>query len=93
MESPARGPAKRTVYEDETTKAMCINFAAGQAVPPCTMVSLCYFYVVKGAGWLEYGGQEYPLAAGTLAVVPPGAERAIKAESDLVLLAVQVNQR
>lgn len=86
-------PIKNVLYEDATTKAMTLYFRAGQRVPPCNMSALTYFYVAQGTGWLQYHGKECELAAGTLAVVPPGEERSIRAESDLVVLAVQVHQK
>lgn len=71
-------------------RAVLLNLDAGQAVAPCRMSATVLYYVVEGRGSLLVGDEEVRLQAGSLALVPAGAERTIVADEPTRVLGVQV---
>jgi quercetin dioxygenase-like cupin family protein len=82
--------APKRLLDAGSIRAALVNVDAGQAVAPCQMSTSVLYYVIEGQGSLRVGDEEVRLQAGSLALVPAGAVRAISAADPLRVLAVQV---
>ncbi len=70
-------------------KLLLICFEAGQEVPPCVMERSTAFYIVEGKGKVLASDEEYAVTSGAIVIIGPDLARQIKAESRLVVLAMQ----
>ena len=82
--------APKRLLDADGIRVALVNLDAGQAVAPCQMSASLLYYVIEGQGSLRVGDEEVGLQAGSLALVPAGAVRAISAADPLRVLAVQV---
>lgn len=65
-----------------------IRFAAGEGVTNHTHDGDHILFVICGRGIVEFAGEEHALYPGLSYLVPGSVDHAIRAESDLVLIAV-----
>ena len=70
-------------------KLILICFEPGQAVPPCVMKRSTAFYIVEGQGKILAPDKEQIVDNGSIILIEPDLSRQIKAESHLVVLAMQ----
>ncbi len=70
-------------------KLLLICFEAGQAVPPCVMERSTAFYIVEGQGKVLTSDEEHTVTSGSIVLIEPDLTRQIKADSRLVVLAMQ----
>jgi len=70
-----------------------IRFAANEGVGNHTHEGDHILLVLSGKGIVEYNGVEYGLFPGLCYLIPGAVDHAIKAETDLVLIAVGNNHR
>lgn len=70
-----------------------IRFDAGKGVATHTHEGDHILVVLKGDGFVEYNGVDHPLSAGTTYMVPGSVPHAIKATSELVMLAIANDHR
>lgn len=80
---------KKELAVTDNFKLLLICFEPGQAVPPCVMSRSTAFYIVEGRGRVIEDGEETAMSAGMVIIVEAGLERQIKAETRLVVLAMQ----
>lgn len=81
------GTGKALLKKDEFG-ADLIHFKSGEGVKNHTHEGDHQLFVIKGKGWLEYDGIEYRLYPGLCYFVPGDVPHAIRAETELVLIAV-----
>lgn len=65
-----------------------IRFDANEGVMNHTHDGDHILIVIKGDGFVEYNGIDYPLEAGVCYMVPGEVDHAIKAKSELIMIAV-----
>ncbi len=76
------------IAENERVRVIEACFEPGEFIPVHQPTVDLTLVVLKGTGTLIADGQEHPLAPGTLAFIPGGESRGIRAETRLVLLHV-----
>lgn len=80
---------KKELVVTENFKLLLICFEPGQSVPPCIMERSTAFYIVEGQGQVLIPGQGSQVTAGSLIIIEPDLTRQIKADTRLVVLAMQ----
>ncbi len=65
-----------------------IHFNAGEGVRNHTHEGDHQLFVIKGRGWVEFDGVDYRLHPGLGYFIPGNIKHAIKAETELMLIAV-----
>lgn len=70
-----------------------IRFAANEGVGNHTHEGAHILIVIKGRGFVEYNQVDYPLEPGVCYMVPGNVDHAIKATTDLVMIAVGNNHQ
>lgn len=65
-----------------------IRFPAGGRVPEHTHPGAHQLFVLSGEGWVEYEGVAHPLFPGVCYLIPGGARHAVRAATELTLIAV-----
>ncbi|NLG28929.1 MAG: cupin domain-containing protein [Chloroflexi bacterium] len=86
----APGGARLTpVAEAEGLRCLLICLYAGEAVEPCKMLRTVLYVVLEGRGSLQVSDEAMPLVSGSVAIVPKGLVRCIRAEEQMRILAVQ----
>ncbi len=81
--------SKKELVVTESFKLLLICFEPGQSVPPCVMERSTVFYIVEGRGMVSVSDEEYTVSAGSIMLIEPDLARQIKAETRLVVLAMQ----
>jgi len=83
-------PCRKVFHDSGSIKAQVVCIKAGQALPPCSMDNEVLFYIISGAGEISADGRWTVVKPGQAVVVPREAKtRSIRAEQDMVILAVQ----
>jgi quercetin dioxygenase-like cupin family protein len=80
---------KQELAVTENCKVLLICFEPGQSVEPCVMSRNTMFHIVEGIGKVVEAGLEKPVSAGDIVFIKPEVERQLKAETRMVVLAVQ----
>ncbi len=80
---------KKELVVTDSFKLLLICFEPGQSVPPCVMERSTAFYVIEGQGKVLVSDQENRITAGSLIIIEPDLTRQIKADTRLVVLAMQ----
>ncbi len=88
-EFAAKGLVKKELVVTDNFKLLLICFEPGQAVEPCVMSRSTAFYIVEGTGVVIEAGEAVQVSNGSLVLIKPELERQIKAESKMVVLAIQ----
>lgn len=70
-----------------------IRFSPGEGVRNHTHEGSHVLFVVKGEGWVDFERREYVLEAGLCYLIPSLCEHAIRAKTELVLIAVGTKHR
>lgn len=65
-----------------------IRFAGGEGVKNHTHEGSHILFVLKGTGFVEYNGIDHELEPGVCYMIPGNVDHAIKAKSELILIAV-----
>ncbi len=87
------GPATDVFYDAGALKAQVVCLKAGEEIPPCKMENDVFFYICEGLGTIIEDEAVEKISPGAAAVIPKEAgTRSIKAETDMVILAVQGKQ-
>jgi len=76
-----------------TFGADVIRFGPGKGVTNHTHEGAHILFVIKGSGFVEYEGVDHALEPGVCYLVPSMADHAIKATTELVLIAVGNDHR
>ncbi len=80
---------KKELTVTEHFKLLLVCFEPGQAVPPCVMERSTAFYIIEGRGRVSVSDEEHTVSAGSIILIEPDLSRQIKAETRLVVLAMQ----
>jgi quercetin dioxygenase-like cupin family protein len=80
---------KKELVVTDNFKLLLICFEPGQAVEPCVMSRSTAFYIVEGTGVVIEAGKAAQVSNGSIVLIKPDLERQIKAESKMVVLAMQ----
>jgi quercetin dioxygenase-like cupin family protein len=88
-EFAADGLVKKEMVVTENFKLLLICFEPGQKVEPCVMSRSTAFYIIEGKGKVIEEKKAADVSTGSLIFIEPELERQIKAESKMVVLAVQ----
>ncbi len=80
---------KKELLVTDNFKLLHICFEPGQAVEPCVMSRSTAFYIIEGKGTVVEAGETAAVSKGSLVLIEPDLERQIKAESKMVVLAIQ----
>jgi len=83
------GFVKKELVVTDNFKMLLICFEPGQAVEPCVMSRSTAFYIVEGTGVVIEAGEAVQVSNGSIVLIKPELERQIKAESKMVVLAIQ----
>ena len=76
------------LLKDGKFGADIIRFAAGKGVMNHTHEGAHILIVIKGKGFVEYNGIDYKLEPGVCYLIPSLVDHAIKADTELVIIAV-----
>jgi len=81
----ANGPGVTLLHESDELKVVLVGLRPGQSLPthPGPAASFAF---LDGDAVMVVGDEEVSVAAGTIVVVPSGANRAVRAISDVVFL-------
>ena len=88
-EFSAAGFVKNELVVTDNIKLLMICFEPGQAVEPCIMSRSTAFYIIEGKGEVIEAAEAVQVSGGSLVLIKPDIERQIKAESKMVVLAIQ----
>lgn len=80
---------KKELVVTDNFKLLLICFEPGQAVEPCVMSRSTAFYIIEGTGEVIEAGEAVQVSDDSLVLIKPELERQIKAESKMVVLAIQ----
>ena len=80
---------KKELVVTDSFKLLLICFEPGQSVPPCVMERSTAFYIIEGQGQVLISDRENKVTAGSLIIIEPDLARQIKADTRLVVLAMQ----
>lgn len=80
---------KKELVVTDSFKLLLICFKPGQSVPPCVMERSTAFYIIEGQGQVLVSDRENKITAGSLIIIEPDLARQIKADTRLVVLAMQ----
>ena len=80
---------KKELAVAEHFKLLLVCFEPGQSVPPCVMERSTAFYIIEGQGQVFISDRENKVNAGSLIIIEPDLARQIKADTRLVVLAMQ----
>jgi len=83
------GYLKQELAITENCKVLLVCFEPGQSVEPCVMSRNTMFHIVEGTGKVVEAGLERPVTTGDIIFIKPEVERQLKAETRMVVLAVQ----
>lgn len=75
------GPGVQLLHIDEKMKVLLVGLEPGQALPAHEGPGASFSFL-SGSGIMLIGDSEFPVVAGGLAVVPQGATRSIRAETE-----------
>lgn len=75
------GPGVQLLHIDDKMKVLLVGLEPGQSLPPHEGPGASFSFL-SGSGVMLIGDEEFPVAAGGLAVVPQGANRSIRAETE-----------
>lgn len=81
------------LLKDGKFGADVIRFAPGKGVMNHTHEGAHILIVTKGNGFVEYNGIDHPLEPGVCYLIPGNVDHAIKAETELVIIAVGNDHR
>ena len=81
------------LLKDGKFGADIIHFAPGKGVMNHTHEGAHILIVIKGVGLVEYNGIDYPLEPGVCYLIPGDMDHAIKAETELMMIAVGNDHR
>ena len=76
------------LVKDGSFGADVIRFSAGEGVNTHSHAGAHILFVIDGEGTVEYGDEDHPLRPGITYLVPEWQPHAIRAKTDLLLLAV-----
>lgn len=85
-------PVKKELAVTESFKLLLLCFEPDQAVPPCKMVRHTAFYIVEGKGTVVVENEGKPVSKGSIVLIPSNLERQIRAETRLIVLAMQYSE-
>ncbi len=88
-EFAATGLVKKELVVTDNFKLLLICFEPGQAVNPCVMSRNTAFYIIEGKGVVIEEGDAAEVSKGSMILIEPEIERQIKAESKMIVLAIQ----
>lgn len=83
---PEEGILSRTVYQDDTIKAVVFGFGAGQSLSEHTSARPTTLQIVSGKATITLGEDEVLGQPGTWIHMPPGLVHAVRAEEPTVML-------
>lgn len=81
------------LLKDGKFGADIIRFAAGKGVMNHTHEGAHILIVIKGEGFVEYNGVDYDLEPGLCYLIPGNVDHAIKATTELMMIAVGNDHR
>ena len=81
------------LVKHEDFGADIVHFSAGEGVMNHTHIGAHILFVLKGEGIVEYNGEENALYPGLCYLIPGNVDHAIRATTDLVLIAVGNDHR
>lgn len=87
-EFDARRFVSKLIFDSERMRVVLFCLKPGQEVSPHSAPSEVLFSCLEGQGKAIVGGQELPLSPGSLVDCPPNEPHGLKADKDLVVLAV-----
>jgi len=70
-----------------------VRFPAGKGVGTHTHIGAHILIVLEGEGFVEYEGVDHPLQPGIVYMIPGNIKHAIKATTELILIAVGNDHR
>ncbi len=85
----AGGPQPKTLAEMGNLRALVAGLEAGGKIPVHPEAVGLYVFL-EGTGWMIVEGQRYPVAPGTIIVVPDGGRRGMEATTRLAFVAARV---
>lgn len=88
MEIPQDGTLSRTVYQDDSIKAVLFGFDAGQELSEHTSARPALIHMVQGEAELTLGNDAHRAQAGTWVHMPAGLAHSVKAVTPLVMLLI-----
>lgn len=81
----AHGPGVTVLHESDELKTVLVGLHAGQQLPVHLGPAACFVFL-DGDAVVMVGAEEIPVSGGGLVVVPTGANRAVRAVTDVVFV-------
>lgn len=81
------------LLKEKNFGADIIRFGAGEGVTNHTHIGSHMLFTIKGKGFVEYNGIDHALEPGVCYLIPSMVDHAIKAVTELVLIAVGNDHR
>ena len=89
---PDDGILSRTMYRDETVKAVLVGMDAGQQLSEHTASRPAIVHILQDRGHLTLGDEAYAVGAGAWVHMPARLRHSLRAETPLVLLLLLLGQ-
>ncbi len=79
------GPQVTLLHQSDTLKVVLVGLGAGMGLPAHTGAAAS-FHILDGHCTVQVGDETVEASAGSTVVIPDGAQRGVKATSDVVFL-------
>jgi quercetin dioxygenase-like cupin family protein len=88
VEPPADGIISRTIYNDESVKAVAFGFGVGQELSEHTASTSAIMHFLRGEADVTLGAEKSQAREGTWIHMPPSLPHSILAKTPVVMLLV-----
>ncbi len=82
-------PNPQTVLENERVRLIIAGLKPGQSIPVHPEAAAVYQFI-QGKGIMTVDGEDYPVEPGSVLAMPEGAQRGLRAESEIIFLATRL---
>jgi quercetin dioxygenase-like cupin family protein len=86
VEPPADGIISRTIYNDESVKAVAFGFGVGQELSEHTASTAAIMHFLRGEAEVTLGAEKSQASEGTWIHMPPSLPHSIVAKTPVVML-------
>lgn len=84
-----KGPEPQVLEHNDLVRVVIAGLEPGQSIPEHPE-SFSVYHILQGSGWMTVDGERILISQGATVIMPSGAVRGVKAETQLVFLATRM---
>ncbi len=92
LEPPADGTLSRTIYQDDSVKAVLFGFSAGQELSEHTASTPAILHFLQGEVSVTLGDDAIDAKSGTWIHMPPQMRHSLRARTPAIMLLLLLKQ-